>query len=85
MEHESEIMAGKDVILKTASGSEWTIDKDGSVLLKYGLKECFESHCLNTKDTVIFKYSGDRKFDVTMFDGETSIEKACSYFVMKII
>ncbi|KAL0325661.1 UNVERIFIED_CONTAM: B3 domain-containing protein REM16 [Sesamum radiatum] len=78
-------MAGT-VALKGPSGHEWSVGlvtNGDMLLLKHGWKAFVDDHSLEENDILIFKYNGNSRFDVTMFDQESLCEKATSYFVKK--
>lgn len=80
-----EKLAGR-VALRGPSGHEWKVGlvTDGDMLLlKHGWKAFVEDHSLEENDILIFKYKGNSRFDVMMFDQESLCEKAASYFVKK--
>ncbi|KAL0351942.1 UNVERIFIED_CONTAM: B3 domain-containing protein REM16 [Sesamum calycinum] len=80
-----EKMAGT-VALKGPSGHEWSVGlvtNGDMLLLKHGWKAFVDDHSLEENDILIFKYNGNSRFDVTMFDQESLCEKATSYFVKK--
>ncbi|KAK4390617.1 B3 domain-containing protein REM16 [Sesamum angolense] len=80
-----EKMAGT-VALKGPSGHEWSVGlvtNGDMLLLKRGWKAFVDDHSLEENDILIFKYNGNSRFDVSMFDRESLCEKATSYFVKK--
>ncbi|KAK4429077.1 B3 domain-containing protein REM16 [Sesamum alatum] len=80
-----EKMAGT-VALGGPSGNVWSVGlvTDGDMLLlKHGWKAFVEDHSLEENDILIFKYNGNSRFEVLMFDQESLCEKATSYFVKK--
>ncbi|KAL0360764.1 UNVERIFIED_CONTAM: B3 domain-containing protein REM16 [Sesamum radiatum] len=78
-------MAGT-IALKGPSGHEWSVGlvtNGDTLLLKDGWKTFVDDHSLEENDILIFKYNGNSRFDVLMFDQESLCEKATSYFVKK--
>ncbi|KAL2538714.1 B3 domain-containing protein REM16 [Forsythia ovata] len=74
------------VALKGPSGNIWDVGvmSDGDTLiLKQGWKAFVEDHFLEENDILIFKYNGNSKFDVLMFDEIDFCEKEASYFLRK--
>ncbi|KAK6160773.1 hypothetical protein DH2020_004154 [Rehmannia glutinosa] len=74
------------VALRGPSGHVWNVGlvtNGDALLLKQGWKAFVEDHTLEENDILIFKYSGNLRFDVSMFDQESLCEKAASYFVKK--
>ncbi|XP_060200842.1 LOW QUALITY PROTEIN: B3 domain-containing protein REM16-like [Lycium barbarum] len=80
-----EKLAGS-VSLKGPSGATWNVGltaNGDTLFLKHGWKEFIDAHSLEEDDLLIFKYNGDSRFDVLMFDKQSSCEKQASYFVKK--
>ncbi|KAG8377682.1 hypothetical protein BUALT_Bualt08G0058200 [Buddleja alternifolia] len=74
------------ITLKGPSGNVWNIGlvtNGDMLLLKNGWKAFVEDHSLEENDILIFKYNGNSRFDVLMFDQESLCEKEASYFVKK--
>ncbi|PIN16087.1 hypothetical protein CDL12_11264 [Handroanthus impetiginosus] len=74
------------VSLRGPSGHVWNVGlvKNGDVLfLKLGWNAFVEDHGLQENDILIFKYSGDSRFDVSIFDQGSLCEKEACYFVKK--
>ncbi|KAI3465381.1 hypothetical protein Pfo_022044 [Paulownia fortunei] len=74
------------VALRGPSGHVWNVGlvtNGDMLLLKHGWKAFVEDHSLEENDVLIFKYNGNSRFDVLMFDQESLCEKAASYFVKK--
>ncbi|GAA0186583.1 hypothetical protein LIER_33871 [Lithospermum erythrorhizon] len=77
---------GEKVSLKGPSGSIWEVGlvtERCSLYFKLGWKKFIEDNYLEENDMLIFKYNGNSKFDVSLFDGKSSCEKESSYFVRK--
>ncbi|XP_011083780.1 B3 domain-containing protein REM16-like [Sesamum indicum] len=80
-----EKMAGT-VALKGPSGHEWSVGlvtNGDMLLLGHGWKAFVEDHSLEENDILIFKYNGNSRFEVLMFDQASLCEKTTSYFVKK--
>ncbi|KAL2249661.1 UNVERIFIED_CONTAM: B3 domain-containing protein REM16, partial [Sesamum indicum] len=78
-------MAGT-VALKGPSGHEWSVGlvtNGDMLLLGHGWKAFVEDHSLEENDILIFKYNGNSRFEVLMFDQASLCEKTTSYFVKK--
>ncbi|KAL0325660.1 UNVERIFIED_CONTAM: B3 domain-containing protein REM16 [Sesamum radiatum] len=76
----------RTVALKGPSGHEWSVGlvtNGDMLLLKHGWKAFVDDHSLEENDILIFKYNGNSRFDVLMFDQESLCEKETSYFVKK--
>ncbi|KAK2969396.1 hypothetical protein RJ640_020339 [Escallonia rubra] len=76
----------ESVALKGPSGVTWTVGLTASgdtLLLKEGWKKFVEDHSLEEDDVLIFRYNGNSRFDVLMFDHRSLCEKEASYFVKK--
>lgn len=75
------------VTLKSPSGSTWdvglTTGNMNTLCFDRGWPSFVEDHSLKENDFLIFKYNGDANFDVLIFEGLSSCEKAASYFVRK--
>ncbi|KAG5543345.1 hypothetical protein RHGRI_016167 [Rhododendron griersonianum] len=68
------------------SGSNWNVGLVASgdtFLFKHGWKEFVEDHSLKEDDVLIFRYNGDSRFDVLIFNGRSFCERESSYFVRK--
>lgn len=75
------------VILKGPSGGLWEVrlkTNDDVMFFKHGWNDFVKDHSLKEKDLLVFKYNGDSRFDVLVFDGESSCERASAYFVRKV-
>ncbi|KAL2459174.1 B3 domain-containing protein REM16 [Forsythia ovata] len=77
---------GGTVTLKGPSGHIWdvglTTNRD-TFVLQQGWKVFIEDHFLQENDLLMFKYNGNSRFDVLMFDQSSFCEKEASYFVKK--
>ncbi|CAA3009363.1 B3 domain-containing REM16-like [Olea europaea subsp. europaea] len=76
------------VALRGPSGHIWDVrltTNGDTIVLKEGWKAFIEDHCLEENDILIFKYNGNSRFDVSMFDQENFCEKEASYFVTKCV
>uniref|UniRef100_A0A5B7C9C3 Putative B3 domain-containing protein REM16-like n=1 Tax=Davidia involucrata TaxID=16924 RepID=A0A5B7C9C3_DAVIN len=72
------------IALKGPSGATWNVgltSNGDTLLFKRGWKEFVEDHSLKEEDVLIFKYNGDSRFDVLMFDQWSLCEKEATYFV----
>ncbi|KAI8549793.1 hypothetical protein RHMOL_Rhmol06G0053000 [Rhododendron molle] len=68
------------------SGAKWNVGLVASgdtLLFKHGWKQFVEDHSLKEDDVLIFKYNGDSRFDVLIFNGRSFCERESSYFVRK--
>ncbi|XP_058220950.1 B3 domain-containing protein REM16-like isoform X1 [Rhododendron vialii] len=76
----------KNVTVIGPSGAKWNVGLVASgdtLLFKHGWKEFVEDHSLKEDDVLIFKYNGDSRFDVLIFNGWSFCERESSYFVRK--
>lgn len=74
------------VRLTGPSGSTWKVGLTAigeTLILKHGWKEFVDAHSLKVSDLLIFKYTGDSHFDVSVFDSQSSCEKEASFFIKK--
>ncbi|KAA8528581.1 hypothetical protein F0562_035936 [Nyssa sinensis] len=72
------------VTLKGPSGATWNVglmSNEDTLFFKRGWKEFVEDHSLAEDDVLMFKYNGDSRFDVLMFDQQSLCEKEATYFV----
>ncbi|KAH0669890.1 hypothetical protein KY285_024026 [Solanum tuberosum] len=54
------------------------------LFLKNGWKEFLDAHSLEENDLLVFKYIGASRFDVSVFDCQSSCEKKGSFYIKKI-
>jgi hypothetical protein len=76
----------ENAVLKGPGGVVWDIElttRDGIVYFTNGWQQFVKDHSLKENDFLVFKYNGESLFEVLIFDGESSCEKAASYFVRK--
>lgn len=76
----------ESVALKGPSGATWNVGLTASgdtLLLKHGWEDFVADHSLKEDDFLVFKYNGDSRFDVLIFDPLSCCEKEPSYFVRK--
>ncbi|KAL6995592.1 hypothetical protein U1Q18_005727 [Sarracenia purpurea var. burkii] len=76
----------ENVTLKGPSGAKWNVGlvtSGDTMLFEHGWKEFVDDHSLKEDDVLIFKYNGDSRFDVLIFDGRSLCEREASYFVRK--
>ncbi|KAK4481488.1 hypothetical protein RD792_012388, partial [Penstemon davidsonii] len=74
------------IALRGPSGSIWEVGllaNGDTLLLKQGWTTFVEDHFLEENDILIFKYNGNSRFDVLIFDHENSCEREGSYFIKK--
>ncbi|KAI8549802.1 hypothetical protein RHMOL_Rhmol06G0053600 [Rhododendron molle] len=68
------------------SGGKWNVGLVSSgetLLFRHGWKEFVKDHFLKEDDVLIFKYNGESRFDVLIFNGQSFCERESSYFVTK--
>ncbi|PSS31385.1 B3 domain-containing protein [Actinidia chinensis var. chinensis] len=76
----------ENVTIKGPSGAKWNVGlvtSGDTMLFKQGWKVFVEDHSLEEDDVLIFKYNGDSRFDVLIFNGRNLCEREASYFVRK--
>ncbi|KAK4492832.1 hypothetical protein RD792_000157, partial [Penstemon davidsonii] len=76
------------VALKGPSGNVWDVgllSNGDTLFLRQGWRAFVEDHSLEEKDILIFKYNGNSRFDVLIFDQKSSCEREGSYFVKKCL
>lgn len=76
------------ISLRGPGGALWNVEVTAggagdTLFFKQGWKTFVEDHSLEENDVLIFKYTGDSRFDVLMFDKESLCEKEASYFVRR--
>ncbi|KAK4489567.1 hypothetical protein RD792_005377 [Penstemon davidsonii] len=74
------------IALRGPSGSIWDVGllaNGETLLLKQGWTAFVKDHSLEEKDILVFKYNGNSRFDVLIFDHQNSCEREGSYFVKK--
>ncbi|KAL3820462.1 hypothetical protein ACJIZ3_006367 [Penstemon smallii] len=74
------------IALRGPSGNIWDVGLlaiEDTLLLKQGWTTFVEDHSLEENDILIFKYNGNSRFDVLIFDHENSCEREGSYFIKK--
>ncbi|XP_027772493.1 B3 domain-containing protein Os01g0723500-like isoform X2 [Solanum pennellii] len=69
------------IVLVGPSGNAWPVDliqQDDGLFFNNGWVSFVKDHCLETGDSLVFRYDGDLHFTVQVFD-ESSCEKEASY------
>ncbi|PKI48666.1 hypothetical protein CRG98_030953 [Punica granatum] len=77
---------GENVFLKGPSGSIWKVGlaaEEGGLFFKRGWEEFVKDHPLAENDVLMFRFSGNSRFEVLMFDQRSLCEKEASYFCKK--
>lgn len=72
------------VSLTGPNGSTWKVELttfDVTLFLKNGWKEFVDAHFLEENDLLIFKFIGASRFDVSVFNSQSSCEKQRSFYI----
>ncbi|KDP38417.1 hypothetical protein JCGZ_04342 [Jatropha curcas] len=74
------------VNLKSPCGALWEVSltaNENTLFFDQGWQEFVKDHSLQENDILVFKYNGESRFDVLVFNGQSMCENAASYFLRK--